>query len=304
MRATTAFALMILSTVQAAGVVVVVQGTRSAPAPSLEQGRVVVPMDAPDHLPLVDVTLDGAGPFPFLLDTGASQDGRIDRPLAVRLGLPVAGTAVDGDGSGRNPRIEPRVRVSEIAISGARFPERELIVAPPGRWGPRARGVLGFGLFAGLRLTVDSPRGVVVLERSDDVADLKHAVAVVPYREPRGVPEVEIEIGTRAVSMLLDTGADTGILLPESFLRQLATIGRPVAAAGRTFNNRFAVQSARLAHDLRIGDVVLPSPRASFTDHLPHAILGQRVLSRFAVTFDTHNAVMLLEPSASDRGSR
>lgn len=110
---------------------------------------------------LVEVRLDGQGPYRFALDTGAAGGGRISRALATKLDLKVVGQAIAGDPSGKNTERIDIVSAGALAIgdatfSGVKLSVRDLPVAP-GRSEPELDGVLGFGLFKDYLLTLDYP---------------------------------------------------------------------------------------------------------------------------------------------------
>lgn len=91
-------------------------------------------------LVVVQLTINGKGPYAFALDTGASLS-LIDSDLAQQLRLPVAGPPVDVSGVGGKQRVTP-VRVSVWALGAAILPERVITSAalPDLR---RSAGVVG-----------------------------------------------------------------------------------------------------------------------------------------------------------------
>src|ERR1700722_14608746 len=49
------------------------------------------------HVPVIEVTINGIGPYKFGVDTGASSGGRIDPELARLVGCEVVGEAYSRD---------------------------------------------------------------------------------------------------------------------------------------------------------------------------------------------------------------
>jgi predicted aspartyl protease len=78
-------------------------------------------------LVVVEVEINGKGPYSFALDTGASLS-LIDSDLAQQLRLPVAGPPVDIAGVGGKQRVTP-VRVSVWALGAATLPEKVITSA-------------------------------------------------------------------------------------------------------------------------------------------------------------------------------
>ena len=87
---------------------------------------VVVQGPGEGTLALVPVTLEGQGPFNFALDTGASHSV-IDRDLADRLHLPVAGAATKVAGVGAVSEATP-VRIKEWSLGSVELPAGTLMV--------------------------------------------------------------------------------------------------------------------------------------------------------------------------------
>src|SRR6266513_2790986 len=64
----------------------------------------VAPMQMRGLMPVIEVKLNGQGPFAFMFDTGAGMQADIDTSVAVRLKLRSNGRAINGDPSGANDR--------------------------------------------------------------------------------------------------------------------------------------------------------------------------------------------------------
>src|SRR5437763_1150713 len=62
----------------------------------------VAPMQMRGLMPVIEVKLNGQGPFAFMIDTGAGLQADIDTSVAQRLGLQANGTVINGDPSGEN----------------------------------------------------------------------------------------------------------------------------------------------------------------------------------------------------------
>jgi predicted aspartyl protease len=91
----------------------------------------------------VAVTVNGEGPFDFIVDTGATQSIIFDT-LQARLALPAAGTPPQRVLGISSIGEYPTFRVREIALGAARLTDVVTVVLP--NWAPGARepqGVLG-----------------------------------------------------------------------------------------------------------------------------------------------------------------
>lgn len=79
-------------------------------------------------LVIVDLQINGKGPYPFALDTGASLS-LLDQQLANQLSLPVAGPPEDITGVGGSQRVTP-VNVANWAMGAVKLPARTITSAP------------------------------------------------------------------------------------------------------------------------------------------------------------------------------
>src|SRR5438128_12435839 len=76
-----------------------------APSAAVQNSAVTIaPMQMRGWMPVVEVKLNGQGPFAFMIDTGAGMQADIDTSVAQRLNLQPSGKAINGDPSGENDR--------------------------------------------------------------------------------------------------------------------------------------------------------------------------------------------------------
>jgi hypothetical protein len=242
---------------------------------------------------LLEVRIDGKGPYRFRLDTGAAGGGRISRQLAEALGLKVVGQALAGDPTGKNRQTINIVEAGSLTVGGATFNGVQLGVrdlpSAPGRPDPGLDGILGMQLFEEYLLTLDFPARRVRIEKGDlPPADGREVLA---FESPRGVPSVRFRIGDLEVAADVDSGNLRGdIVLPASNLGKVSLGGEPkVVGHGRTGFNEFEIKRATLKGPVKIGEQVVQSPVADFIAGFPQANLGLKFLSRFAVTIDQKN---------------
>jgi hypothetical protein len=251
-----------------------------------------VPMLADDTV-LVEVRIDGKGPYRFALDTGAAGGGRVSRALATQLGLKVVGQAIGGDPSGKNREAADIVEAGSLAVGGATFHGVKLVVRElppvPGQPQPESDGVLGIGLFQDHLLTLDYPGHRVRIEKGElPPADGRE---VVEFENPRGVPMIKLKIGDLEVAADVDSGNMRGeLVLPASYLSKVQLDGEPkVVGRGRTGYNEFEIKQAPLKGAVRIGGQSVDHPKVDFVEIFPHGNIGYAFLRRFAVTVDQKN---------------
>lgn len=264
----------------------------SPPRVHLAADRVLVPFLPGVERPLVPVRVDGFGPFPFLLDTGAAGHGRIDERWVRRLGLEVIDHAVATDVTGVRTRV-PVVRAGVIGLAGARFEEVRLLAMDLRRLG--VVGILGFGLFDGLPLTIDGPARALELGRLD--ASPPEGVGRLDVRG--GLPWVELAVGGRRAQALLDSGAAVGLLLPPRWRRDLdgRTLGRMTLS---TTGAELAAERVRLAEEVRIQGVRVPSVGAAWVERFERPLVGWDVMCRLRLTFSGDRAAIRVDVEAGE----
>lgn len=120
-------------------------------------------------LVVVQLEINGKGPYSFALDTGASLS-LIDSDLAQQLRLPVAGSPVDVAGVGGKQRVIP-VRVSVWALGAVTLPERVITSAalPDLRRSAGIVGLLGSDVLSTFySVTIDYANSDVVITSSPE----------------------------------------------------------------------------------------------------------------------------------------
>ncbi|HEX6898903.1 MAG TPA: retropepsin-like aspartic protease [Thermoanaerobaculia bacterium] len=274
---------------------VVRQGPPPKPFSSAEMSApsVEVPM-LPGEGIVVEVRINGKGPYKFSLDTGAGGGGRITPKTAEALGLPVVGEVMAGDPSGKNRQAQKVVEADSLTLGGATFHKVHLSV----RELPKRRlddpederdGVLGFGLFQDHLLTLDYPARRVRIEKGElpPVDDQQ----VVAFENRFGVPQIRMKVGDLEVDADVDSGNMNGeLVLPASYIGKVALESEPkVVGKARTGFNEFDVKQAPLKGSARVGAQVVERPLVDFVEIFPHGNIGHAFLSRFAVTLDQKN---------------
>jgi len=92
-------------------------------------------------LVLVSVTLEGQGPYVMALDTGASKT-LVDRSVAQKLQLPVAGPPQEFSGIGGQQQATP-VRINSWSIDKIKLPASEIASISLGQ-AQHSAGIVGF----------------------------------------------------------------------------------------------------------------------------------------------------------------
>ena len=236
---------------------------------------------------VVDVRVNGAGPFPFRLDTGTAGHGSIDASLVDRFGLTVAGQVRTSGRDGRR-RTTQLVNLDSLTLGDVSFAGLTLAVTDeedrPRRREPDTLGTLGFGLFTGGILTLDYPASELRFGRRTGLDPA--ASFVVPYETDQGVPQVRIVLGELQPLADIDTGTRESLVLPLSFVEKLG-LSRPPGS-------------------LLLGGHLRRLPEIHFDEEIRTPRVGYEALRDLRITFDPAARLVRFEKSAAadsaDRG--
>jgi hypothetical protein len=235
----------------------------------------------PPDLPLVEVRLNGKGPYRLLVDLG-SNVMILRRDVADDAGLEVVLDRETSD----------IVRARTLQIADARFDDvwfgayDELDVD----------GVVGYNLLMGTGIVLDYPGrmlrlGPLELGEPDGDRTLAYEVA-------SRLPYVHARVGDRDLLMNLDTGAFNWVVFPMAMADSLPLESSPQPGPALTNNQTGTTRNfvARLAVDLRIGGHVIERPVVMFDPAVEDAWLGSGILTRSRLELDTRRRVFRLTP--------
>jgi Aspartyl protease len=233
------------------------------------------------------VRVQGEGPFPFVVDTGANQSV-VSAEIAAKLGLKV------GDPQPLNGvagvQMTPTVSAS-LQFGGRAAHDVTLSVLPAAAIG--GPGMLGLDQLDGARLTLDFGREQVTIDEGPELPGGGDAFRMRARRRDGQLTLVDANLAGIPVTAFLDSGAQDTI--GNMALRELAITRYPltpiqqvpiVSVTGQTISAEFADLPA-----LRIGGVTLPNWPVAFADlHIfrmwdltraPAILIGVDVMSRF-----------------------
>ncbi|HEX8722122.1 MAG TPA: aspartyl protease family protein [Pyrinomonadaceae bacterium] len=257
---------------------------------------------------LVRAWVNGAGPFDFVIDTGAGATLISQRAAgAARVEVEEGGRGIRLGGlSGASAGGAQKAFVRTLALGSREnvTPARGLFVVAPGL--PSGiDGVLDPSeAFGTLGFRIDIPAGELSFfdPRAQPlrVADTPRDGAVVPWLTEGGArrPFVMLTEGRRA---LLDTGSGFGLALDEAAARSLGVLvteGRHRRGARDIAGGEVPARRVRAA-TVSVGPLVL---RGVPTDLLLRAekgapvILGRDALRSFRLSFDPVNRLIMLDP--------
>jgi predicted aspartyl protease len=257
---------------------------------------------------LVPAVVNGVGPLPFILDTGAGPC-LLAPALARRAGIEITGRE-EAAGAGGPMAIElgtaGTVTLASQEVSNVPVAVTDELARIGQAIGVAVEGGLGFGFLRHFRLTIDYGRRRLSLERPGEGAGPLRAGEVVFRLAADEKPLVLVPVrmaGEGPFSFAVDTGASTTVVSPE-LARQLGIRGARVAKvtggggrlsglSGRT--GPVGVGSAEVEEmDVVVGPFLTPLSEVVGTKL--DGILGYNFLRRFRVTLDYPSARLGLMP--------
>ena len=282
--------------------------------------RAVIPFVQTDPLPVIEVRLDGRGPYFFLIDTGGS-DLLVDPVLADSLACPRFGEEEGTFGGGRK-RAVAKSRVGAVALGPATFHDVPASLLDCSKFsavagGRRISGIVGTLLLMRARATLDYPHDALVLERSR-----VPAARMAPDSQRRLLPmwlggdhyvlaRGRLNDGREGL-WFVDTGlAGASLTAPANTLRDAAielpdTTGGEtgVGGGGSMKVQMFGVRRFQLGGASSNGLIGI---YGAFPPALEHA-LGYRIagiishafLRSWSVTFDFRTMQLILEPPSKN----
>ena len=260
------------------------------PVMNLPSAGVEVPLRVQQGRPIVEVQVDGKGPYTFLIDTGAAGYARADASLVKALNLEVVGQARGSSGQGGQAVAMPVVRLGTLQIGAASFSNvhaasRDYNLRPND---VRLDGILGFGLFRECLVTLDFLNGKLRLQPG--ALPEPDGAEVLPFTDGRGVTQIPIKVAGREVSAVLDTGAPTILMLPEGMAAELPLAAPPKKVGqATTVSGPMDVNESDLKGSIAIGRHAIAEPTVGFSSAMRDALLGMHALRNFAITFDQKN---------------
>jgi hypothetical protein len=255
----------------------------SPPQPAVP---IVIPMELLASRPLIRATVNGKGPFAFLVQP-ESAITQIDRKLAEALKLaPQAGVR-------DRPALVVDLGFGSSNIAGVSVDITDMSrVVPEFGETARPRGIISLSAWKDNLVTIDYSRWQVVVEQGAlPEPNGRDIFLLSPSREL----VVPLAIGQRSIACRVDPFFPRGLLLPASDAAQLPQAGAPRDMGSISRNGQLvAVSEASLTVDAVLGSFKFKSPQVLFARTGDGAILGSQWLRGFSITYDlTHSRARL-----------
>lgn len=243
---------------------------RGAEERQLPGAGVHAPLLGEPELPLVEVTINGRGPYRFLVDLGSNV-------VIVRRAV--------ADAAGMEVLLEREttdiVRAQRVGLGDAVF--RGVVMGAYDELD--VDGVLGYNLLQGDGLALDYRSRKLEL----GPAAFAQGAPSMRYELSGRLPYLPAQIGDSTVQLNLDTGATNWIVLPEAWSSWVPLAGAIVDGPVLFNNQTGAVRNriGQLAVDLVVGPHVIRRPVVFFDPSVDDGWLGSALLSDSRLELET-----------------
>ena len=269
------------------------QGHGGLPAPSVEltSEETTVPFVLPERfpVPVVEVMLNGDGPWRLAVDTAMGGTVLLRRELAAAMGLPVVGRAMVGDSSGAELKPADLVRIDEMSLGGLTV--RDIVGLGFSAGNAHLadipddlHGILGNQIYAELLTTLDYPGRRITFERGSLGAD---DPSTVEFEDEGRVMAVDLEVAGLTVRATVDSGHRGTITLPRSLASELPLAGETRELQSlSTVSSTYQRDAARLDGEAVLAGIRMLGPEIVFADEPTPRLIGFGVLEHLVLTID------------------
>ncbi|MCK5528788.1 MAG: aspartyl protease family protein [Kiritimatiellae bacterium] len=254
-----------------------------------------VPFTVAGRVMFVKAMINDAGPFSFILDSGASQT-LVTPPTASRLGIK----------SYRSISLL-KGKIDSIAVGSAVVKNLTVYIYDPPQalplrlnQGINYHGIIGYTFLSRFITTIDYPFKKVTFSALSKVPAVrkkygeKNGVYMVPFQVKQGLIHAKGEINGVPLRLLVDTGSAEVVILPKVSVKLKLASSRGGAKAAPKF---VTLDSVKLG-GVEVKDIqaVIHSPvgEASLNSGYD-AIVGYPFLSKFKITLNYRDHVLGFE---------
>jgi hypothetical protein len=245
--------------------------------------------------PIIEINLNGKGPFKFIFDTGSPGLLKLDESLFTALNLNQTDSILAGDGSGINDSWHKVTNVASLSIGGMTLYNVSAMVRNYNRRAnmDKVDGIIGLDFFKGKTVELDFAKNTFTISakrlNENDMFVIKTPIE-------RGIPTANLLIGTKAINAVFDTGNTGNLTLHEDDITNTMIVGTPlVVGRAQTVNNVFEIKQAQLKDAIQIAGHSLNYSLININGLLPKANMGIKFIKQFKVSFDIEQALCRLE---------
>ena len=269
----------------------------------LPASAVSVPLRKVLGRPVVDIRINGRGPFPVILDTGAGI-ALLNADLVSELALRPSGVTRIGDPGDPEALEVDKLVLDDVAIGGATLTKVPAVAWPDdsisGQLGD-VRGIIGLPVFKDCLVSLDFK--ALQLRLSDE--RLRRNDGSIPYAaDDLGLPNFAIDVAGQLANAHIDTGNTRGVALPTRYMEKLTMQGELARGRARTASGTHEIRIGQLDGVVQIGERKLTDPPVHFIDLSPHVNIGGDVIDGMVLTYDQRSRRLRLAGDATPKRTR
>jgi hypothetical protein len=271
--------------------------------------QAVVPVSIEAGAIIVEVTIDGHGPFPLMFDTGSQDVLTPDTVAALRL--KTEGTGTNRDSGGGNVPIT-FTRVGTVRLGGAEMTDQPFAVLALPRYltdrgsRPPLAGFIGYELLVRFGVRLDYEGKTLTLNPGVDFRDNGKGIRV-PLVLTEKVPVIPAVAEGVSGMFVVDTGSTGALTLRREFVEDHGLEARhPSALRIKSIGTAGPFETILIRLDLfDIAESRIERPATRFPairgEGLPFTdvdgSIGYEILRQFVVTFDYRRGELWFEHS-------
>lgn len=276
-----------------------------------KQRVVEIPFDFYRNEIILQVKVNGKGPFNMMLDTGTDPSA-IDLATAKELGVELIPLGTPATGGGKEVNMPYGTELPLVDVGGLTVKNLEALCLNLSkiseRFGKPLHGVLGHSLLNGRIVQIDYPKRVVRFYSSSPFSKATMANtstrAVLSFRYADNVLIDDVSVNGKKVVANLDTGSNGSFNLTPaavSYLQLEDEVNRAKATSDVGYNGVSENREGKVGN-VTIGGISVDAPAVTFfgkgtgRDNKPWGInIGNVFLKDFVLTIDYPKKLVMLE---------
>ncbi len=255
-----------------------------------------IPFDITTGRPVIELMINGKGPYRFIFDTGASGSV-IDDSVAQALGLEVKGEVRVGS-PGTDKTTKANLVNLNITLGSEHFENYQMVSMPGIKAKVNVDGIISYSMLSGFLLKIDYPNSK--LEIYTDELEKSNSIS---YTSPDRIITIKINVDGNEIDCHLDTGSKFGFTLPSDIVSKLKLKYEPVEGPKKkTMNGEILTKQTQLDGSITFGGITFIDPEFDFTEQFSNfGNLGYQILKQLSVTIDQKNHLIKFERTGENK---
>jgi len=254
--------------------------------------EVNIPLDMTTHRPIIDVMINGKGPYKFIFDTGSTTH-IIDESLNEEFGFKVVGEDPLRTPGAENSLASKRVAIPKVSFPGTNISKDVEMNVIAIRSMLPVDGIIGGFFLEDYLVTMDYPASKLTLSLGK--LD-KNDTGVFPFIQDARTLNLTIDVAGNEVEAHLDSGNPLTMTLPYSLIDKLSFKEAPQKGLPmRTPVASFETWEAQLLGSVTIGNAVIKDPKVRLAEGYEYVNVGYGVINKLRITIDRKNSLIKFE---------